>query len=93
MTSKNRPYYKQLNYWLKNYGNSGASDQQAVQTFVDCENREVISGFRAELLGITHGNYADELFDRSVGVKRRARHGSYSEWAKMMLLWLASYKG
>jgi hypothetical protein len=85
-------YYKQVNYWLQMYGNSGIPDQRAVETYIDCETSEAVQSLRNELIGISRGNYQDAPFDVSVGVKRRVRHGTYQEWARLMLLWMANYK-
>lgn len=84
--------YKQIPYWVQHYGNAGMLDQQAVQTFMDCETTEMVVGLRNELVAVSSGAYSDQIFDRIVGVKRRVMHGSYEQWAKMMLLWMASYK-
>jgi hypothetical protein len=84
------PLYKYVPLWVREYGMSGASDQQAVQIYIDCETREAITGLQNELIGITKGRYKDEVFDLVVGVKRKVLHGSYTEWAKLMLQWIAS---
>lgn len=86
------PIYKQVTYWVQYYGNSGAPDQRAVETFMDCETREVVVMLQNELRGISLGNFRPEILDRLVGAKRRMNHGSYQEWAKLMLLWMSSYK-
>ncbi len=85
-------YYKQVQYWLQNYGNAGNPDQRAVETYMDCETTEAVGSLRNELIGISRGNYEDKSMDLTVGVKRRMRHGTYQEWARLMLLWMASYK-
>ncbi len=83
--------YKQVVYWVKNYASGGNPDQRCVQDFVDCETTEVLSTFRAELYGISQGNFDEETLDKLIGQKRKVLHGSYDEWAKLMLMWLASY--
>lgn len=88
---QNAPHYKKVVQWAKEYGSSGLPDQRALQDFIDCETDEAISGLKSELIGISQGNYRDEIFDKVVGVNRRLRHTSYGEWAKLMLMWLASY--
>jgi len=86
------PLYKYVPLWVREYGMSGSPDHQAVQIFVDCETREAIAGLRNELIGVSKGRYKDETFDLVVGTKRKVLHGSYSEWAKLMLQWLAAAK-
>ena len=84
---------KQIKYWADAYGNSGAPDQKAVETFMDCENRESISMLRNELSAITKGAAAEASLDALLRANRKQKHGSYQEWAKAMLLWMANYKG
>lgn len=88
--SEEVPLYKSVPLWVREYGMSGAPDQHAIQTFIDCETREAVVGLQNELLGISKGRYKDEVFDRIVGIKRKVLHGSYSEWAKLMLQWIAA---
>lgn len=83
------PLYKYVPLWVREYGQSGVPDQQAVQIFIDCETREVITGLQNELLAISHGRYKEEVFDLIVGIKRRIQHSSYDNWAKVMLQWIA----
>lgn len=84
--------YKQVTYWIKHYGSSGAADQRAVQDFMECETTEVVTSLKLELANISQGNFDQENLDKLVGSKRRQRHETYQEWAKLMLLWMASYK-
>jgi hypothetical protein len=84
-------YLKQVNFYLKNYGNSGAPDQRCVETFIECETGESIRMLQNELRSITTGNFDEHSMDVNVGPARKARHGSYEAWAKLMLLWIASY--
>lgn len=90
---KQSPYYKNLMYWLDNYGKSGAPDDRAVHDFMICEATEAINSLRAELVAIAEGAYNEANFDQLVGPKRKMKHGSYDAWAKLMLLWMASFKG
>ena len=82
---------KQITYWVKVYGSGGNPDQRAVQDFVDCETTEVLSTFRAELMGISLGKADEKTLDQVVGNKRKVLYNSYQEWAKLMLMWLAAY--
>jgi hypothetical protein len=84
--------YTRIPVWVRDYGSSGAPDNKAVIDFMICETAEIVRGLQSELIAVSKGNYADEQFDKTVGAKRRVKYGSYQEWAKMMLLWIASYK-
>ncbi len=87
------PFYKQVDFWIKNYGGAGMTDQEAVATFMECETKEMVVMLQGELRSISAGKYDQDIFDKVVGVKRRAKHSSYDEWARLMLLWIANYKG
>ena len=88
---RDTPHYKKVMQWVKEYGSSGVPDQRALQDFIECETDESINGLKSELIGVSQGNYRDDIFDKLVGVNRRTRHSSYSEWAKVMLIWLTTY--
>lgn len=81
--------YPRITLWIKEYGNRGGEDQRAANDFVEIESHEAISSLRAELYGVSQGRYEDSLLDKTVGQGRRVRHGSYAEWAKIMLRWMA----
>ena len=83
--------YKYIKVWKDNYAKPGMPDQRALQDFVECENNEVIRLLRGELNSIKGGNYTTESLDVLVGPARVARHGSYEDWAGLMLQWLAAY--
>lgn len=87
------PHYNEVLYMLQNYGASGTEDKRAVQTFIDCETAERVSSLRGQLYSISQGKYDDRTFDAQVGVARRQKHGSYKEWARMCLQWMAGYRG
>ncbi|MCB0355307.1 MAG: hypothetical protein KDD64_17365 [Bdellovibrionales bacterium] len=86
-------HYNEVIYWVKYYGDSGAPDKTGVQLFIDSETGEKIKALRAQLYAISKGQYDERSMDLQIGAKRRAKHGSYEEWAKLMLQWLATYKG
>lgn len=86
------PSFKYLVYWARNYGNAGIVDQRAVTDFMDCETDEPVRGLRFELQLISEGNYLEETLVAHLGPQRREKHGSFEDWARMMLLWMASYK-
>lgn len=87
------PIYNRVQYWVQNYGLAGIPDQKAVENYIECETREQVNMLRFELELMAQGNYKQETLDQLVGVKRRFRHESYDAWAKLMLLWIAGYKG
>jgi len=89
----NTRIFKNLTYWAQTYGISGAEDKKCVEDFMECETDEAIRALRAELYTISQSKFDKDYLDQMVGVKRSKRHGSFEEWAKIMLLWMASYKG
>lgn len=86
------PTYTKVHYWVKNYGAPGVEDLRAVHDFVIVEPNEAIASLRAELVGMSKGNYRDDVLDKLIGGGRRSRYGSYAEWAKLMILWMASVR-
>ena len=92
MAGRERPIFKQIKYWVDNYGSAGISDQKAVEVFIDCETTESIKMLQAELLSIARGNFEQDSLDKLVKAKRRVNHNTYQEWAKLMLLWIVGYK-
>lgn len=87
---------KQIDYWVKQYGSAGVSDTRAVQDFLTCETDESIKTLRNELTGLSQdkSRYKEETLDKIIGVKRKVLYKSYTEWAKLMLLWISSnYRG
>lgn len=87
------PIYKRTAYWVDNYGKSGIPDERAVQTFMDCETFEEVNSLRNELIAIADGKFKDEIMTIVLGNNRKVKYGSYDSWAKLMLLWMANYKG
>lgn len=77
---------------LSLYSNDGTPDTTAVHTFMDCENEDTIRSLRNELSGIAAGNFMEENLQGTLGPQRKAKHGSYAEWAKRMLIWMAEYR-
>lgn len=86
------PIYKHLTNFVRIYGSAGVTDQRAVHDFMECETSESIRSLQAELSAVVSGRFSIEVFDKTVGVKRRQLHNSYQDWARSMLLWIASYK-
>ena len=83
------PIYQRVTFWVREYGGGDLSDKVGVETFMECETDELVVSLRNELAGIAAGNFKEESLDQIVGAKRRLRHGSYVEWAKLMLLWMS----
>jgi hypothetical protein len=95
MTTKSKkgaPAYKYVRAWVKQYGSSGRIDMNAVHDFMDVEPRYEMRGLQSDLLAITRGNFEEKMLDVVVGKKRKVKHGTYEDWAKIMLLWIASHK-
>jgi hypothetical protein len=86
------PHYPEIIYWLQNYAQPGVADKRAVETFMDCETREKVQSLKAQLYAVANGKYEDGLMQKLLGGDRKARHGSYLEWSKIMLQWMAGYK-
>ncbi len=86
-------HYPEVIYLLKTYSPPGVDDKRAVQTFIDCETDERVRAVKGQLYAISRGRYDDATFDKVIGVDKRMKHGSYEEWAKLMLQWMAGYKG
>lgn len=82
-----------IRYWVDQYGNAGIPDKQAVELFIDCETREMVSPLQAQLYAVAQGLCDEEQIERVAGKKRKVKHGSYVDWAKFMLLWISGYKG
>lgn len=84
-----RPAYTRLREWVRDYGARGTEDRRAVQDYIEAENRETIATFRAELYAITCSNYDPQVLEQIVSGQRKFRHGSFENWAKLMLQWMA----
>ena len=75
-------------FWCQNYGRADVEDKRAVKEFVDIESDETVKPFLVQLHTIAEGRYDEELLDKQIGIKRRAKYGTYAEWAKLMLRWI-----
>ena len=71
-------------YW------AGSDLRRAVQDFVDCEPTETVSAFKLELSGIANAVHPIERLEQLLGVNIKVKYGSYEQWAKTVLLMLAS---
>ena len=81
-----------IRYWSEYYAKPGYTDDRAIQDYMVCEHAEAISSLRGELVGIKEGYFKDDTLKVLLGPMRETRYGSYQEWAKMMLLWMAAFK-
>jgi len=80
--------YNKIRAWIELYAHPEVDDRRAVETCVICESDEFMRPLQTQLHQISKGDYDEELMTNIVGNKRKAKHGSFEEWAKMMLLWL-----
>ena len=86
------PPYTRVRQWVMEYGAPGSEDKRGAIDYMEIEAHESISALRAELASMSQGNYNQDILDRLVGPARRQRYGSYDEWAKTMLRWMANPK-
>ena len=85
--------FPKLRAWVQAYGRPDVPDQRAIQDFMECETGEVVRALQGELLMVSEGKYDELIFDQTIGVRRRAKHQTYENWARLMLQWIAGYKG
>lgn len=86
-------FFPHLKQFMTIYGAPGVEDQRAVHTFMDCETTESITMLRNEVRAIASGNFHSQSLDLIVGRGRMTKYGSYDNWAKLMLLWMANHRG
>ena len=84
--------FRNIRELIKVYAISGTEDRIAVQNFMDCENDDTIRSLRNELTGISAGNFPEENLKNLLGEARRSKHGSYVDWAKRVIVWMAEYR-
>jgi hypothetical protein len=84
--------YPRVSAWVQNYGKAEMPDSQAIKVFMECESKEAIKALQVELQSIAEGRFSDAGLDATVGASRRVKFGSFDNWARMMLIWLASEK-
>lgn len=68
------------------------NDLKALRTFRDYESSEKVRRLQQELQWIKGDMVAEDVLDEVIGKKRKSKWQSYSQWASMMLQWLASCK-
>ena len=87
-----KAYFKELIFFVEHYAHPEVTEQRSVETFIDVEARERLNSLRAELLNVSKGNFSAETMEKILGKARLSKYGSYEEWAKLMLRWIAGYK-
>lgn len=92
MTDPNRqiPSYSRVGLWIKEYGTGGSDDMRSIRDYLEIEANEAISSLRAELHSISKGNYTEDIMHKIIGQGRKVKHGSYDEWARLMLRWMST---
>lgn len=94
MKNKKESYgFPALRAFIQNYARADVPDQRAIQDFLECETSEVIRPLQGELQLVAAGRFDKDIFDKAIGIKRRAKFESYENWARLMLQWIAGYKG
>lgn len=82
-----------LRYYQKRYALSlSENDQKAIRLFKEYESLEMIRRLQAELQAVATGQVYEQTLFANIGKKRKGRYGTYEEWAKLMLIWLAQAK-
>lgn len=84
--------FKHIRYWAEHYAHPGVSDQSSVENAMICESDEFLRPFQAQLNSIIQGSFDEQALDRILTTNRRQRHGSYENWAKLMLMWIQGVK-
>lgn len=79
---------KEIRNWLEFYAKPGYPDNRAVIDFIECETREVLNSFKAELIGIKNGNIDQKILETILGKKREIQYESYKNWATLMMIWM-----
>ena len=75
-------------YYMKNYAHPGVSDQRACDNFLECETAEKVNPLKAQLNTVARGGIDDDYLHKIIGKGRQMKHGSYKNWALLMLQWL-----
>jgi hypothetical protein len=83
-----RPFPR-IKEFVSTYANGTGDDKRSAQTYCDCESDEAVEALRRELTAVAHGNFNADAFDLTVGKARVAKYGSYNQWAKLCLQWIA----
>ena len=84
--ARTMPKYEGVRYWVQNYADSEVEDLHTIEDFMHQEPVDRLRSFQHELHNISKGNYSDEYLGGVLSPKRRVKHGSYSNWARLMLL-------
>ncbi len=81
--------YEKIRYFKDNYLRPGYPDQRAITDFLECENTETVKSFQSILMSISNGSYNPKALESLLGKERVVRFGSYEEWARILLMWIA----
>lgn len=92
-TQKIKHSFKELKYWRENYYHPEAGDQRAINDFMEIESREKIQSLRSEFFNIYKGGADPKVLKSIIGAKMLNQHENYKAWAKVVLRWIAEYKG
>lgn len=79
---------KEVKNWIQYYAKPGYEDKRALHDFIDCESRETVSSFRAEIIGIKNGKVSNDSLEAILGKNRENRYESYPNWAQLMIIWM-----
>ncbi len=92
-TTKKISALPSTHFYMKNYALSlGENDQKAVGVFYMYEPAEKMSRFKSELIWIKDDLVTEPVLLNVVGLKRKHKYTSYSEWARFMLIWISQIK-
>ena len=81
-----------IRVWLQNYGAGDFDDKRNIENCVICETDEFLNPFIAQLHAVARGEIDEELLDKIIGLKRKAKFGAYDRWAQLMVLWIQEAK-
>ncbi len=83
-------FFPKVTQFLREYSGSDPDDRRSALNFREIEAAEALASLRNELRMISTGNFNEQVIDQIVGRDRKLRYGSYQEWAKLILVWLAA---
>ena len=84
--------FDKVRFWIQNYCQGDMDDKRNLENLIICEGDEILKPFRLQLHSIAQGLYDEELMDQLAGKKRKVKHGSYENWARLILLWAGEMK-
>ena len=82
-----------LQFYQRRYAYALANnDQKAARLFKEYESTEMVRRFQSELMWVRNGQVLEQTLDGILGKTRRSKYKGYTEWAKLMLLWVSNAK-